>query len=144
MLILHCLRKRKSNSNIAKVTGILSKEQEIAHFSKVIEEKAYINYKGNGEIVYLRGVDSAYTKVNPIDSTVFYGKYPSFKYSNEVIMETQLNNRLEIPVASEDDYAQILMPRPGVGLISKEADIFNKKNFLQQVYLPIAKWQVIL
>lgn len=95
----------------------------------MIEEKAYINYKGNGEIVYLRGVDSAYTKVNPIDSTVFYGKYPSFKYSNEVIMETQLNNRLEIPVASEDDYAQILMPRPGVGLISKEADIFNKRTF---------------
>ncbi|MCT3897238.1 ABC transporter permease [Elizabethkingia anophelis] len=121
--------KGKAIPNIAKVTGILSKEQEIAHFSKVIEEKAYINYKGNGEIVYLRGVDSAYTKVNPIDSTVFYGKYPSFKYSNEVIMETQLNNRLEIPVASEDDYAQILMPRPGVGLISKEADIFNKKNF---------------
>ncbi|KUY30484.1 permease [Elizabethkingia ursingii] len=121
--------KGKVIPNIAKVTGILSKEQEIAHFSKVIEEKAYINYKGNGEIVYLRGVDSAYTKVNPIDSTVFYGKYPSFKYSNEVIMETQLNNRLEIPVASEDDYAQILMPRPGVGLISKEADIFNKKNF---------------
>ena len=100
----------------------------------MIEEKAYINYKGNGEIVYLRGVDSAYTKVNPIDSTVFYGKYPSFKYSNEVIMETQLNNRLEIPVASEDDYAQILMPRPGVGLISKEADIFNKRTFTTGVF----------
>ena len=65
--------KGKAIPDIAKVTGILSKEQEIAHFSKVIEEKAYINYKGNGEIVYLRGVDSAYTKVNPIDSTVFYG-----------------------------------------------------------------------
>ena len=50
---LHCLRKRKAIPNIAKLL-ILSKEQEIAHFSKVIEEKAYINYKGNGEIVYLR------------------------------------------------------------------------------------------
>lgn len=120
--------KGKAIPNIAKVTDLIKRAGD-AHFSKVIEEKAYINYKGNGEIVYLRGVDSAYTKVNPIDSTVFYGKYPSFKYSNEVIMETQLNNRLEIPVASEDDYAQILMPRPGVGLISKEADIFNKRTF---------------
>ena len=49
-------------------------------------------------------------------------------------METQLNNRLQIPVASEDDYAQILMPRPGVGLISKEADIFNKKLFTTGVF----------
>lgn len=115
--------------DIRKVTKILSEESEIADFSKVIEEKAYINYKGNGEIVYLRGVDSAYTKVNPIDKNILLGAYPSFKYSNEVIMEAQLDNRLEIPVNSEEDYAQILMPRPGVGLISKEEDIFNKKNF---------------
>ncbi|NAW49944.1 ABC transporter permease [Elizabethkingia argentiflava] len=122
-------KKGKSIQDVAKVTKILSQEPEIAHFSKVIEEKAYIHYKGVGEIIYLRGVDSAYTQVNPIDKNVFFGKYPSFKYSNEVVMESQLSDRLGVPVNSDSDYAQILMPRPGVGFISKQEDIFNKKDF---------------
>ena len=37
----------------------------------MIEEKVYIDYKNVGEIAYLRGVDSAYTKVNPINKNVF-------------------------------------------------------------------------
>ncbi|QCX54489.1 ABC transporter permease [Elizabethkingia sp. JS20170427COW] len=115
--------------NIHQVVATLHQESDVQSFSKVIEEKAYVNHQGNGEIVYLRGVDSAYTKVNPINTTVFFGHYPSFKYSNEVIMESQLNNRLGIPVDSEDDFSQILMPKPGTGMISKEEDIFNKKDF---------------
>lgn len=43
-------------------------------------------------------------------------------------MEAQLNNRLSIPVANESDVATLFMPRPGKGIISKETDIFNKKD----------------
>ena len=87
--------------NIQKVTSTLKSENEISHFSKMIEEKVYIDYKNTGEIAYIRGVDSAYVKVNPIDKNIFYGSYPSFKFMNEVIMEAQLNNRLAIPVAND-------------------------------------------
>jgi len=121
--------KEKTLKNIPKLETVLSKEPGIESYSKLIEEKAYITYKGNGEIVYLRGVDSAYTQVNPIDQNVFFGHYPSFNYLNEVIMDSELDSRLSIPVDSEDDYAQILMPKPGVGIIQKEEDIFNKKDF---------------
>ena len=49
--------------NIQKVTSTLKSENEISHFSKMIEEKVYIDYKNTGEIAYIRGVDSAYVKV---------------------------------------------------------------------------------
>ena len=113
---------------IDKISQSLKNNSEISHFSKVIEEKVYLGYKDNGEIAYLRGVDSAYTQVNPINESVFYGKYPDFKYNNEVIMENGLDNRLSLPVNSTQDFATILMPKPGKGIIQQENDIFNKKD----------------
>ena len=120
----------KTLKDFNKINAVLKSNKEISHFSRVIEEKVYINYNGKGDIAYLRGVDSAYTKVNPIDEDVFYGAYPSFKYANEVLMENSLDNRLSIPVPSSTDYSTIFMPKPGTGIINKEADIYNKKEIL--------------
>lgn len=119
--------KGKTLADIDQVVAKLKSNKEVADFSKLIEEKVYINYNNKGEIAYLRGVDSAYTKVNPINETIFYGTYPSFQYSNEVLMENQLNVRLGVPVGSETEVASVFMPKPGTGIISKEEDIFNKK-----------------
>lgn len=114
--------------DITKIEKALKANAEVTHFSKVIEEKVYLGYKDNGEIAYLRGVDSAYIHVNPINESIFYGKYPDFKYNNEVIMENGLDNRLSLPVNSSQDFATILMPKPGKGIIQQENDIFNKKD----------------
>ncbi len=118
----------KTLTNIKDINSILKSNTNVESFSKVIEEKVYINYKDNGEIAYLRGVDSAYTLVNPINKTVLYGTYPSFEYSNEVLMEGQLDNRLAIPVNSSQDFATIYMPKAGKGIIQQEDDIFNRKE----------------
>lgn len=120
----------KTIKDLDKISSVLKNNKEISSFSKVIEEKVYVNYNGKGDIAYLRGVDSAYTKVNPIDKSVFYGAYPSFQYSNEVLMENSLDNRLSIPVSSTRDYATLFMPKPGTGIINKEEDIYNKKDIL--------------
>jgi len=132
---LHADLTIKSNSgktlkNFDNINSVLKNNKEISHFSRVIEEKVYISYNGKGDIAYLRGVDSAYTKVNPIDKDIFYGAYPGFKYSNEVLMENSLDNRLSIPVSSNSDYATLFMPKPGTGIINKEEDIYNKKDIL--------------
>jgi len=122
--------------DIDKIQNSLKKNSDIAHFSKLIEEKVYLSYKNNGEIAYLRGVDSAYINVNPINENIFYGKYPDFKYSNEVIMENSLDNRLSLPVNSSQDFATILMPKPGKGIIQQENDIFNKKDIFVSGIFP--------
>ncbi|SDF27097.1 ABC transporter permease [Epilithonimonas hungarica] len=129
-------RTGKVLPNINTIQNSLKKNSEIAYFSKLIEEKAYLSYKNNGEIAYLRGVDSAYTNVNPINENIYYGKYPDFKYSNEVIMENSLDNRLSLPVNSSQDFATILMPKPGKGIIQQENDIFNKKDIFVSGIFP--------
>ena len=118
-------KKLKDPKSVAKV---LKSIPSVDHFSNVIEEKVYINYSDMGEIAYLRGVDSAYTFVNPIDKQIFYGKYPSFDYTNEILLENSLDNRMGIPVGENVNFATLYMPKPGTGIISKEEDIFNKKE----------------
>lgn len=118
-------KKLKDPEAVAK---ILKQQPEIQHSSKVIEEKVYVNNGGIGEIAYLRAVDSAYTFVNPIDKNIFFGKYPDFQYSNEVILENGLDNRLQIPVGENSTPALLYMPKPGTGIITTEDDIFTKKE----------------
>ncbi|WP_332018698.1 ABC transporter permease [Kaistella sp.] len=126
----------KTLPSIDKATKILSENKEIAHFSKVIEERVYINFRENGDIANLRGVDSAYIFVNPIDKNIFYGTYPSFKYSNEVLLENKLDNRLAIPVGESSESASLMMPKSGTGIISKEEDIFNKREIFVSGVFP--------
>lgn len=118
----------KTIKNLDQVKKALNSNKEITSYSRVIEEKVYISFNGKGDIAYLRGVDSAYVNVNPINKEVFYGTYPSFRYSNEVLMENSLNNRLSVPVDSSNHYATVFMPKPGTGIISKEEDIYNKRD----------------
>ncbi|WP_143883503.1 ABC transporter permease [Chryseobacterium binzhouense] len=120
----------KTIQNFSKINEILKKEKEIAGFSRIIEEKAYVSFNGKGDIAYLRGVDTNYTKVNPVNKNIFYGKYPSFEYTNEVIMEHNLQNRLGIAVDSETDFTTVFMPKSGTGIINKEEDIYNKREII--------------
>lgn len=120
----------KTLKNFEKISTVLKNNKEISNFSRIIEEKTYINYNGKGDVAYLRGVDSAYIEVNPVDKTIFYGSYPTFEYSNEVIMEHSLQNRLGIPVDSNTDFSTLFMPKPGTGIINKEEDIYNKKEII--------------
>lgn len=120
----------KTLKNFEKINTVLKNNKEISSFSRIIEEKTYINYNGKGDVAYLRGVDSAYIKVNPVDKTIFFGNYPTFEYTNEVIMEHSLQNRLGIPVDSNTDFSTLFMPKPGTGIINKEEDIYNKKEII--------------
>lgn len=129
-------KEGKTLQNIRKIESALKKNKEIAHFSKIIEEKVYVDYHNKGEIAYLRGVDSAYTSINPINEKIFFGTYPSFTYSNEVLIEHQLSTRLGIPVGSEQDFGYLYMPKPGEGIISREEDIFNKKEIFATGVFP--------
>lgn len=124
-------KEGKTIPNIDRVTHLLKSEKEVLYFSKTIEEKVYLTFNNVGEIAYLRGVDSLYTMVNPIHENIFYGKFPSSQTNGyEVLVEGNLDNRLAIPVNTNDsnDGATLFMPKAGKGLIKKESDIFNKEE----------------
>lgn len=126
----------KKLKNPEKIAKVLAGQNDIAAFSKIIEEKVYLNYNGSGEIAYLRAVDSNYIKVNPIHKNIFYGKFPSLTNPSEVLLENSLDNRLAIPVGETESPAFLYMPRPGSGIINSEDQLFKKHDIIATGVFP--------
>lgn len=109
------------------VINQLQKNQDIKAFSKIIEEKVYIDYRGKQDIAYLKGIDENFTKVTRLDTVVYGGQYLDFKRDDNIIVSAGIAERLQLyvdPITPAD----LMMPKAGTGLIKQESDAFTQKN----------------
>ncbi len=118
-------------------TFVLSEEQEnklnnlieINNFSKVIEERSFLEFKGKNHIAYLKGVDENYTKVNPVDSTIFYGGWITPEEPLAVI-GFGVSRILSIGVNNYTNLLQVMVPKPGTGQITDPTQAFNSSKLV--------------
>lgn len=90
----------------------------LANYAKEIEEKVYLEHKGKNHIAYIKGIDSNYTKVTGIDSTVFYGNWTINEM--QVVAGQGIANILGITVNQFRSPLQIYAFKPGKGSISQQ------------------------
>lgn len=95
----------------------LAKIEGIEAFSKVIEERVFLQYKGKSNIAYIKGVDTNYARVNPVDSILMYDSWliPNL---DEVVIGIGTTNRLSIGTRDYGNLLEIFVPRPGTGQIN--------------------------
>lgn len=116
-------------------TLTLSPEQEqqlqslegIDAFSKVIEERAYLEFDGKTSLAFLKGVDENYLKVTSMDSTIFVGSWPEVG-EPEVAMGYLVRKRLSISPKDYRNLLSILTPKPGTGQITDPSQAFNSSK----------------
>jgi lipoprotein-releasing system permease protein len=110
--------------------SILNKEKEITDFSKTIEEKVFIDYHNKQKIAKLKGIDSNFFKVIPLDSTIFLGQAP-LPETNELLMGVGMANELSLIIgtANNPEVIRIMVPKPGKGWIGNPRKAFNSKYF---------------
>lgn len=89
----------------------------VAAVSKIIEERVFVQYKGKHHIGYLKGVDSHYGSVTPIDSILFVGEWLAPR-ENEVVMGFGISSKLSAPVRDYGNPIELYVPKPGTGQIS--------------------------
>ena len=97
----------------------------VADYSKVIEEKIYIDYNGMQDIAYLKAIDPNFTKVTRLDTVIYGGDFIDFTYNDNFIVSNGIAQRLQLYI----DYnhpATLMMPKAGTGLIKQESDAFTK------------------
>ena len=58
----------EQESQIKQIEGIVS-------YSKIIEERVLFTFDGKQEVTYLKGIDSLFSKVNPIEKNLFNGQW---------------------------------------------------------------------
>ena len=96
----------------------LKQIEGIAAYSKVIEERVFLQYKGKNHIAYLKGVDENFSKVNPVDSILFLSEW--FKPGlGEVVVGTGTAVKLSLGIRDYTDLLEIYVPNPGTGQITE-------------------------
>lgn len=97
----------------------LSEIEGLAHYSKEIEEKVYLEHKGKNHIAYLKGIDSNYINVTGVDSTIYYGDWTINE--QQVVSGIGILNILGVTVNQFRSPMQIYAFKPGEGSISPQS-----------------------
>lgn len=101
---------------------------EIESFSKIIEERVFLTFKGKNSIAFIKGVDEYYQRVNQIDSTIIVGGW--FESPNNAVVGAQISRDLSLGIYDYSELLEIYVPRPGVGQITDPTQAFNRERVL--------------
>ena len=105
---------------IEAVDGIIS-------YSKIIEERIFLHYRGKNHIAYIKGVDSNYVNVNSIDSILYFDDWFAPNKS-EVVVGFGTVSKLSLGTYDYSNALEIYVPKPGVGQITDPSKAFTKQN----------------
>ena len=100
--------------------------EDIASYSKIIEERVILNFENKNLIATLKGVDENYPK-STINSIIVQGSWfePN---TNQIVAGWGLSNNLSFGVFDYAKTIKIYTPKPGKGQISSVKGAFNIIN----------------
>ena len=110
----------EQEKKLAAITGI-------QNYSKVIEERVYLEYDGKTHLGFIKGVDQNYLKVTNIDTTLFAGSWPSIG-EPEVVISIGIRRRLSLGISDYGNLLRIMVPKPGTGQITDPTSAFNRSS----------------
>ena len=86
---------------------LLNSIEGVIAYSKVIEERVFLHYRGKNHIAYIKGVDQNYGKVNPIDSILFLSEWFQ-RGQSEVVIGLGTSSKLSLGVMDYNDLLEIV------------------------------------
>jgi lipoprotein-releasing system permease protein len=118
--------KGKSFLFTSEIEGTINSQNNIASYTKAIEERAFFEFNKKTHIAYIKGVDTNYTKVNSIDSTVYVGTWLDQQIPNGVVVGNGISNVLSVGVFDFLEPLKIYVPKPGKGYTTNPKDAFSQ------------------
>ena len=102
----------------------LDKLDDIAEYSKIIEERVFITSENKNTLAVLKGVDKHFQNVVSIDSVIDYGAWLEQK-SNQILVGWGISNSLSLGVLDFTNPINVYVPKPGKGQITSTKNAFN-------------------
>ena len=96
----------------------------VASYSKIIEERAIVQFDQKQQIITLKGVDTNYKKVTSIDSMIMYGSWLE-NGTSQIVSGGGISNKLSFGVLDMTKSLTISVPKPGKGQITSVKGAFN-------------------
>ncbi|MFL1010513.1 ABC transporter permease [Flavisericum labens] len=97
---------------------------DIAEYSKIIEERVFIASDNKNTLAVLKGVDEHFENVVHIDSVIDYGNWLEQK-SNQIVVGWGISNSLSLGVLDFTKPVNVFVPKPGKGQITSTKNAFN-------------------
>jgi lipoprotein-releasing system permease protein len=105
----------------------LKKTEGIEAFSKIIEERVFLQYRGKNLIALIKGVDENFKNVIPVDSILFLNKWLT-PDKDEVVIGLGISQKLSMGVLDYGNLLEIYVPKSGTGQIINPTDAFTKRK----------------
>ena len=109
----------------------LSQIDGLAFYSKELEEKVYLKHREKGHIAFIIGIDTNYTLVTGIDSTLLYGTWRI--NSQEAVAGIGVTNILGVTINQYRNPLVVLALKPGKGSLTQKS-LKTKSLVLSGVY----------
>ncbi len=119
--------KGKSFFFTDSMTTILQ-DDKIASYSKVVEERAFFEYKNKSHIASIKGVDANYLLVNNIDTAIYVGEWLDKEAFNTVVVGRGISSALSLGTYDFIESLKVSVPKPGKGYINNPKTAFNQLN----------------
>ena len=109
------------------VQQILENNTSIYAFSKVIEERVFLEYNDKNEIAYIKGVEENYTSITSIDSVLNLGNWLDNEFSKTAVVGNGISRKLSLGILNYGEPLSIMVPKSGTGFINP-LNAFYKMN----------------
>ncbi|GGK30273.1 membrane protein [Yeosuana aromativorans] len=97
---------------------------EVALYSKIVEERVVIASEDKNDIVTLKGVDESFESVTSIDSVIVQGNWIS-QNAPEIVAGWGVSSNLSLGILDYTKTINIYVPKPGKGQITSTKNAFN-------------------
>lgn len=100
----------------------------VAQVSTIIEDRVFMQYKDKSRVAMLRGVDSLFAEVTPLDSLLYAGSWLRPK-SDELVIGYEIASDLALPPRDYANLVTLYAPRPGknISAMINPSSAFNKE-----------------
>lgn len=103
----------------------LQKIQGLSSSSKVIEERVLFLFDGKEQVTYIKGVDSVFEKVNPIQKIIYQGQWLE-NHTNQVVVGYGICQKLSMGLFDFNHPFEVFVPKAGRGAIENPDEAFNR------------------
>lgn len=103
------------------IRQMISENKDIANFSRVIEERAFLKSGEKQQVAYVKGVDYNYRDVVKLDSAIQIGQWFDRKYPSTSIVGNGLAFKLSLGVSNFGETLEILVPKTKTSFLSQSS-----------------------
>ena len=103
-------------------------------YTKTIEERVFIQYRGKNHVAKIKGIDQNFKNVVAVDSILFLNDW-LVPNRDEVVVCLGISQKLSLGVLDYSNLLEIYVPKPGAGQILNPSDAFtNRKAVASGMY----------